>query len=368
MLASAALFVLAPRLRFPDPRLYLAGPVTAQQLARSFDRELGWVARYATPFGERPRRVDRRRPLVAAFGDSFTHGDEVDDGETWEEALARALDGDVFNFGVGGYGMDQTLLHFERDQPRRPTPIVLFAFISGDLDRCFQRYWQFHNPGSRFPMTKPRLLAHGETLQLLPNPASTPEELAAGIHDVEFVERLAREDALYNPHGLPPLRRPYLLLLARPSVWRGALGGAARRRVWADPQAVQLAERILVRFARVARERGARPVIVQLPLHTEMVRYLEGGSEPRVSRETRTICERNGLDCILPLFAEAAGPMGARWRYFVHGEQGGHYSARGNGWIADTIAARLRELAPDLLAGRAAEGANLSARPTSSDS
>jgi hypothetical protein len=351
-LASAALPVLATRLRFPEPRLYTAD-VSAEQLAGRFDSELGWVEHYSTPFGERPRGVDRGRPLVAAFGDSFTHGDEVEDGETWGEALAQSLGGDVFNFGVGGYGMDQTLLRFERDQSRRQTSIVLFAFISGDLNRCDERYWQFHNPGSRFPFTKPRLLARDGALELMPNPVSSPEELSAGLRDVTFIERLAREDASYNPYDLPPIRRPYLLLFTRPSVWRAAFRSIAPRGPWANPDALHLAELILQRFARVARERGALPVIVALPLHNEMVRYIEGGKEARVSVETRAICERNHFDCIAPLLAEHAGPMGRRWGYFVRGRDGGHYSALGNQWIADAIAKRLREIAPDLLAGGA---------------
>ena len=90
-LASAALSVLEKRLPFPDPRLYLAGPVSVERLARNFDPELGWTTPYDTPFGERPRAVDYGRPLVSAFGDSFTHGDEVNASDTWEEALARVL-------------------------------------------------------------------------------------------------------------------------------------------------------------------------------------------------------------------------------------------------------------------------------------
>jgi hypothetical protein len=349
-LASAALSVLETRLRFPEPQLYLAEPWTVKRLARNFDAELGWTAPYGTPFGERPRAVEYGQPMVSAFGDSFTHGDEVGDRETWAEALAASLGGDVFNFGVGGYGMDQTLLRFERDQSRRPTPIVIFAFISGDLKRCYQRYWKFHSPEAAFPMTKPRLVLRDDRLELLPNPVRTAEALQAGVQDVAFVERLSREDPSFNPYKLPAIHRPYLLLLARPSVWMGAFTAASAQKVWAEPDAVHLAEQILVRFAQVARERGARPVIVQLPVHTEMADYLERGKEPLVSAETRAICERQGLECVQPMLDEQAGPMGERWGYFVRGHGGGHYSARGNRWVADALADHLRQLAPELVA------------------
>ena len=117
-------------------------------------------------------------------------------------------------------------------------------------------------------------------------------------------------------------------MLAEPSVWRGAFTAARPRNVWSDPGAVQLAEQILVRFARVARERGAQPVILQLPLHSEMAEYLERGKEPLASVETRAICERNGPRTASSRCSTSGPePMGERWSYFVRGKGGGHYSA-----------------------------------------
>jgi hypothetical protein len=362
-LASAALSVLETRLRFPEPQLYLAEPSIIKRLARHFDAELGWTTPYGTRFGERPRGVDRGRPLVAAFGDSFTHGDEVEDGETWAEALAQSLGGDVFNFGVGGYGMDQTLLRFERDGPRRPTPIAIFAFISGDLERCYWRYWKFHSPESPFTMTKPRLVLKSDSLELLPNPVRTPQALQAGVQDVAFVERLSREDPSFNPYGLPPIHRPYLWLLAQPSVWRGALAAIRPRNIWSEPGAVRLAEQILLRFAQVARERGARPVIVQLPLHSEMVQQLERGNEPLVTAETRAICERNvpNASC----HCSTSRPV--RWAALgIFRARGRRLPERGNRWIADARrppATARPSSSPVRAAGRRARLAADRARP-----
>jgi hypothetical protein len=44
---------------------------------------------------------------VHTYGDSFTHCDQVSDGETWQEFLAAHLQEPVKNFGVGGYSVFQ---------------------------------------------------------------------------------------------------------------------------------------------------------------------------------------------------------------------------------------------------------------------
>ena len=67
--------------------------------------------------GETQARVPPPGSLrIAAFGDSFTHGDEVPNEDTWQEILMRAHpDVEAMNFGVGAYGLDQAFLHYQRD-------------------------------------------------------------------------------------------------------------------------------------------------------------------------------------------------------------------------------------------------------------
>lgn len=45
---------------------------------------------------------------LASFGDSFTHGDDVNNEETWQEILMKDHPQiEALNFGVPGYGADQ---------------------------------------------------------------------------------------------------------------------------------------------------------------------------------------------------------------------------------------------------------------------
>ena len=66
---------------------------------------------------DRPRRVVNSRGLpcrIHSFGDSFTHCDQVSDGETWQEFLAGHIQEPVKNFGVGGYSVHHAFTRMER--------------------------------------------------------------------------------------------------------------------------------------------------------------------------------------------------------------------------------------------------------------
>src|SRR5881296_2148374 len=84
----------------------------------TFDGELGWVHAEAVNVGDGVGKsrtfyhyeVDGARRVVHGrgaasrintYGDSFTHGNQVNDGETWQEVLAAHLQEPIRNYGVG---------------------------------------------------------------------------------------------------------------------------------------------------------------------------------------------------------------------------------------------------------------------------
>lgn len=78
---------------------------------------------------------------ILAVGDSFTFGDEVDDGESWPAELQALVDRRVHNGGVSGYGIDQAVLRAERLVAELSPAVVVLAFVSGDIDRCELSYY-----------------------------------------------------------------------------------------------------------------------------------------------------------------------------------------------------------------------------------
>ena len=89
------------------------------------DSELGFVLRpgYAADgvtydlHGHRltpaPAGTVLAEPPVLVVGDSYAHGDEVSDGETWAALLQPMTGRRTVNAGVSGYGLDQTVLRAE---------------------------------------------------------------------------------------------------------------------------------------------------------------------------------------------------------------------------------------------------------------
>ena len=106
------------------------------------------------------------RPLLLATGDSFTYGEEVDDGDTWPSQLQTLLRVRVANGGVGAYGLDQIVLRTERlAQGLRPQAIVV-SFIADDLRR---------NELSRFVgFDKPHFVPTTDGLAPAPGPVPPP--------------------------------------------------------------------------------------------------------------------------------------------------------------------------------------------------
>ncbi|MBL8752777.1 MAG: hypothetical protein JNK15_05705 [Planctomycetes bacterium] len=80
-----------------------------------------------TPAGDR---------VLAAVGDSFTFGDQVDDDASWPACLERRLQQPVKNGGVFGYSLAQAVLRAEDMLARFPVGTLVVAFIPDDLTRC----------------------------------------------------------------------------------------------------------------------------------------------------------------------------------------------------------------------------------------
>src|SRR6185295_7069335 len=94
-------------------------PNSVKPLYRSNSRSLRATREY-----ELQPPPDRVR--IAAFGDSFTHGDSVATGGTFEEQL-ETLDPrfEVMNFGIPGSDPGQGLLRYRREGTQYRPSIVL---------------------------------------------------------------------------------------------------------------------------------------------------------------------------------------------------------------------------------------------------
>ena len=157
-IGALALFGLICGLLLAEAILTLAVP----QLHRrprvwQFDSELGWRhvpgahGRLVSPEFDVEYRINSRGlrdsetdpsgapgKRLLLLGDSFAEGWGVDIEQAVSEQLEQRLSeggipGEVFNFGVAGYGTDQQLLLFQRHWRAYAPDIVLLLFYGNDL-------------------------------------------------------------------------------------------------------------------------------------------------------------------------------------------------------------------------------------------
>ena len=343
------------------------GRLAANEAYVQFDSELGWttgrgvsrrddgVAYSANAGGFRADREyagdpPPATPRVAAFGDSFTHCDEVNYRDCWTARLEAAWDGaEVLNFGIPASAPDQGWLRYRRDaRPYRPCA-VLIGFQVENVNRVVNRFRPFYTPASGVVLSKPRYVLDGDGLRLVPNPVTRPGQLA----DPAWAEQtLGPDDFWYFPGMFAPARTDGLMLarLARTaSYWRhrAAISGAAAparpngRAYDVQDERFQVSGRVLIQFAREVAADGATPFVLFFGQKGEVIRARHGDPKEYqplldwlraeaivtidITDDLAREANRTGVD---PLFAS-----------------GGHYSRRGNEVVGAALARRLPQLA-----------------------
>lgn len=279
-------------------------------------------------------RVPSRGTLrIAAFGDSFTHGDEVPNEDTWQEILMRAHPAvEAMNFGVGAYGLDQAFLRYQRDGADYGARVVLMGFMPENLFRHVNVYRPFYVPNSGLALAKPRYELDQGRLVLVENPmrelAGYRELLA---HPERELARLGAHDLFFQvrPHegafDLPLVRVVKSLRWAWVD-WRlGVRGGSYDTN--GEPFRVTAA--IVEAFAATVRRNGSLPIFVVYPRRRDVERFRRDGSRHYAALIDH--CRARGVRVID--LVESLGSSGAPLDALLVR----HYTAAGNRVVAEAI-------------------------------
>lgn len=329
-LASVARLVLLLSARAERP--------LAERAHTEYDAELGWVNRpnVALPdlYGpgaslhtnaqrlratrDTPPSAPPGRVRVVCSGDSFALGYGVGDDATWCAQLAAIEPRlEPLNMGQGGYGIDQAYLWYVRDGRALAPRVHLFTFIVEDFARM--------GATSFFGYPKPRLRLEGErlTVENVPVPRVT-----------YWMPWLAQ-----NARFADELRSVALL---RALVVR--LGGGARR-AHADADVARLAAAVFAELARLHRADGSSLVLVYLPMREEWADDATSALRAFVAREAQRIGVPfvDGVTKLRALPVEQATALYIANAANDFPAAAGHFDRAGNRWVAEWIAAALRE-------------------------
>ena len=319
-----------------------------------YDPQTGWAVgpnrqstdgRYRSgPEGVRTSEVGQsyadlpRKTTVAVMGDSFAFGEEVANQDTFASRMQEGLGSDyrVLNFGVPGFGVDQSYLRYVHHATPWQPDVAVLTFVWHDLFRSLSVYTAIAFPHWDMPFSKPRFVLENGQLRELNVPTSTPDAIYATprIQDLPLLDLAIGYDAAEwreDWRGYPYLARFTLTQLARlPGERARQLHRAVRPEPTGDDEPIlSLNRAIVAEFIARARAAGARPLVVYLPSRDDY-RF-----EETIGRE---IAETPGLGiydarpCLADLSTEEA---------FVDSDP--HYAPRGNAAIAACIVRLIRE-------------------------
>lgn len=327
-----------------------------------FDPVLGW--KYRPEFsqggdiinsqGLRSKReytdkAQSRVIRVAAFGDSFTYCNEVDNDSSWPMQIERQFtDIEVLNYGVGGYGTDQAYLRYKQEGLQLNPDVVLIGFAPTDLRRTVNVYRRFYS-ALEIPLFKPRFILDPDgNLKLVPNPLSGTADYEQIIKNPSVVRKYGLHDQWYEPVIYNnPLYDISLTVRLLSVAWvrvenkywdpdRTHIGGVFNE----NCEAFKLQMALFKKFYQQVRDAGKVPIIVMFPGKFSIIDASRG--ERKMYDPLVDAVEAAGLAYIDLYDAFAEQDIRDSLESWFMG--GGHYSPEGNRIIAEYLGEKILEI------------------------
>jgi hypothetical protein len=256
----------------------------------------------------------------AAFGDSFTWGEEVSDAEAWPYIVSRQLGCNVVNYGVGGFGSDQAYIKFETISPK--PKLVIFGVYQEMLRRNFAASWAFY-AGRSESTIKPMFVIRDGALWRPPLPET---------NSITDIRNYHEHDRYYFPFKIG---FPYFLSLLKVLYYDLDMAAFDRRMLtndfFTDIDSVRLETILLDKTESSAAGKGQKLAVLFFPSPDQA----QAGIYPYKEFMDR-YSARHPEVCVIdpgPALTKAHHAMKA---------PNGHFNTFGNAVIGETVAAALR--------------------------
>ena len=143
-----------------------------------------------------------RRPRMLFFGDSYTAGDNCENAERFSERVGAAFDADVYNYGLPGSAVDQSLLVLDECAAGVERDLIVLCVHTDSIRRIQQRARPSidRTTRQRILVPKPYFTLDGDALRLhnVPVPRVRPVTEPAGVEGPERGGLVARGLDIYR--------------------------------------------------------------------------------------------------------------------------------------------------------------------------
>ncbi len=323
---------------------------TNKQSRYEFSSKYGTIVYEYNSAGMRDNREYATTPSskvirLSAFGDSFTHGSDVNLIETWAKQLSSIDPAiEVLNYGVGAYGLDQAYLRYLEVGTEYQPHIVLIGYMSENIARNVNVFRPFYTRLYRNAIfTKPRFMVGDDALDLQENPLSTFEDYEYFLHnDTKVLAQLGEHDYHYqiNYDGgpfdvLPSVRFAKVLLYGYRKRISNPIFKDGMYQVGSE--AYQVTLKIFDAFYQEVIENGAVPIVLIFPDTGDQRKSRQG----KARRYTPLLEDFDARGYRYIDLLGALEPYESQYTIDQLTRNWGHYSPLGNRIVAEYIHARL---------------------------
>lgn len=275
---------------------------------------------------------------ISAYGDSFTHGNEVRYDETWQQKMEQQDTSlEVLNFGVGGYGLDQAYLRYLKERGVYKSDIVLIGYMTDDIYRHQNIFRPFFSAKTGLPFGKPRFELQDDSLILDKNPFPTTRHYRQLLKSPGYYLRKAGKMDVYYQKAQ---KSGPLDFLASVRLFKIALEKVGDRfdtdfklnQVYAkNSSSFKVVCRLFSGFIKAVKEDEAMPVIILFPNKRDVMRFKQSGENH--FRSLHRYFDEQGFTYLdlLPVFAQVESDSALNTLFE------NHYTPEGNGFFAESI-------------------------------
>jgi len=348
-------------------------------LSHGYDSELGWVRKPNTNHDEKGKygtvkwttnirgartnpEFETKNSEISCYGDSFTFCRQVNDNETWPHYLSNLKNSNIINFGVGNYGIDQSLLRIKKEFKKNKTNTVILAVVPDTISRIISIWKHYYEYGNTFGF-KPRFTIKNNELLLINNPIDKESK----FNDYQnYLNKIRKNDFFYeNKFKKEILRFPYCITILKnirrnfsiiywifkiqslknsnknctniewnPMKIIMRINLRWRVNLYQNNEVLQLLRKIVEEFILFSKENKFTPVLVFLPQKDD-VNFIKS----KFHFYKKFLNELNSMKglLIIDVVNDLVKESNIDTLYSENNEYGGHFSREGNYRIATII-------------------------------